>query len=183
MDGVRVIRFWMALSVALVCGAALTAQPADYVDPAIGEFEAGHYCPAQTIDRRPAPGTSAGHTDVVRDKPVLISNTRIIEARPDNTFGVYARLSNPNEIRQVTIRITHPPFKNAEKTTVELDTASLSGAASSGYTFSFDYPYEFVTGIWTFEALQGDLTLYRATFTVVPPSSDAPHACGPPPTS
>lgn len=168
-----------ALLIPIILLATQARAVEDYVSPRIGILEAGIYCPAETIDRRPSPGTSAGHTDIIDGKPMLISTSRIVEMRPDNSFGVYAQLADPADFAAATIRITHPPFRNERETTVELDISTFVGGSASGYTFTFDYPYEMVTGEWIFEALDGEELLYSVTFTVIPATSNGPRGCGP----
>lgn len=172
-----------ALMMVVFAVSTTLAAEDDYTSPRVGYLEAGQYCPTFSVNRRPAPGTSAGYTDLYDGRPALISASRMIELRPDNTFGIYVQLADPNDIAAATTRITHPPFLNEDKTTVELDTSDFVGTDGVGRLFSFDYSYEMVPGVWTFEAMDGDELLYRVSFNVVPASSDAPHACGPAPTS
>lgn len=174
----RVIYLTSALS--LAWGAVVWAQEDDFVSPLIGFYEAGVICAQDSVVTRDAPDTVAGTTNVVENAPPFVSRARLVPAVIGIGFGVRAGLDSPVGQDGVTMTMAHPAFAGNGATKQSFLT-SVGGKDTSGITFyQFDYGYELALGDWTMTARVGGVTLYKTTFTVVPPQAlpQLAGACG-----
>lgn len=158
-----------ALSIAW--GVAVWGQAGDFVSPLIGSFEAGVLCAQDSGVVREAPDTVSGTTHVVEEAPPFVSNGRVVPAVIGIGFGVKSGLAADFPLEGVTMTVTHPPFAGSGATQQSFETL-IRTEDDPGITFyQFDYGYELALGEWTMMARAGGVTLYEATFTVVPPSA------------
>lgn len=165
------------LALALACGPALAE---DTLAPEIAFFDAGILCAPNAIGEREAPDTVAGTTHVVEDAPPFVSDGRIVPAVIGVGFGVRAAVAGDGGLNGVTISFTHPAMPGSGATNQSFE-SYVGPASDPGLAFyQFDYDYELVTGDWTMEASYDGYTLFRTTFTVVPPGAlpELADACG-----
>lgn len=139
---------------------------ADKVSPLIGRFAAGLTCSMDSLGRQTATDTVNGAVSLVDDQD-FISTGRQVPAVLGLGFGVKAQLADPFAIRTVTISVTHPPM-GPEGVMRQSWQMQLNGIRTQLTSFRFEDAFELVIGDWTISAVQGDLTLYRVAFTVVP---------------
>ena len=167
-------------ALAIGWGACTSAQAEDFQSPMLGFFEAGVLCAQDGGLVRDAPGTVAGTTHVVVDTPPFVSTGRMVPAVIGIGFGVRSGLAGSFEHDGVVMSVTHPPFAGSG-TTEQTFTTRVGSQDAPGITFyQFDYGYELALGEWTMTATASGITLYEATFTVVPPSAlpELASVCG-----
>lgn len=182
----RLLNITSALTVCFATGwgavvlAQDTGSPRDFVSMLIDSFEAGVVCAQDGGTVRDAPGTVAGTTHVVEQAPPFVSNGRRVPAVLGIGFGVKSSVPLPSGLEDVTMTVTHPPFKGSGATEQSFVTR-IGGEGIPGITFyQFDYDYELALGEWTMSAFANGVTLYHATFTVVPPAAlpELASVCG-----
>ena len=167
-----------ALAGALAAGALAVAAPAKArgieTDPEIfGQASVGVFCTQDTGRQSPAPGSVAGHSNIV-DGIEMRAATPVVPVAQDLTFGFRAEIRE--DVPDATMRIVHPPFRDSGATEQWFDKALLAGEDAHGL-YSFDEDYEMVVGLWRFELWEGERVL--ATFEVrTVPASLAPHLVG-----
>ncbi len=158
------IRF--ALALACLAAPAL-AETGVVVDPQLS-ISHGTFCAKITEGSVEAPDTVAGKIDLYERVPQIRWQGQLVPAHEVMSFGIVSKVPDGTVLDNVTITLTHPPFRESGATTQAYIT-SLGGSGSSINAYSFDFPEEMVLGTWTFEATQGDRLLYRVAFEVVNP--------------
>ena len=158
-----------ALSIAW--GVCVSAAEEDFVSPMIELFEAGIVCAQEGGAVRMAPDTLAGTTYVVEDAPQFVSTDRLVPGVLGIGFGVRSGLASDFGQDGVLMTVTHPPLEGSGVTQQSFTTIVGSRDAPNFTFYQFDYGYELALGDWTMTASYGGVTLYEATFTVVPPSA------------
>ena len=153
-----------------VCAIAMTTDAASEYDETLLRIEYGAFCARETVGSTDAPGTAEGRIDLFDGMPSITWRTSTVPAAPNVSFGVKTKGVGGAAYAPVTITLTHPAFTN-DGTTTQTYVTDLGGDDGSINAYSFDYPYEMVTGEWQFHATMGDQTLYRVTFNVVPPNA------------
>lgn len=158
-----------ALSIAW--GVVVSAEETEFISPLIGFYESGVLCAPETVVTRDAPDTVAGTTHVVEEAPPFVSSGRLVPAVIGIGFGVRAGLASDLGAEGVLMSVTHPPFSGSGVTEQSFVTY-VGTRTDPGITFyQFDYGYELALGDWTMKATLNGVTLYEATFTVVPPAA------------
>lgn len=166
----------LALPLGIAWGVGVWAQPntsksGDFVSPMVDFFEAGVLCATDEGVSREAPDTVAGTTHVVEDAPPFVSNGRFVPAVIGIGFGVRSSVISDAGLDGVTMTVSHPAFAGNGATQQSFVTR-LGPQGAPGITFyQFDYGYELALGDWTMTASADGVTLYEATFTVVPPAA------------
>lgn len=160
-------------AVLLLWAGAAAAQGVETAPGAVEDLEIGIFCTEDTGDQVPAPGSVAGHTNIVAGIEHRAA-TQVVPVVPDLTFGFRGRFveAAPDAV----FRITHPPFRGSGATEQFFLKDIGAGGVETGL-YAFDEPYEEVVGVWRMEVLDGDRTLLSATFRVVP-SEQAPDLVG-----
>jgi hypothetical protein len=171
----------LALGFALFAGptAALTTDGPSEYDEARIRIEFGAFCARETVGSVDAPDTDIGQIDLFEGIPSITWRTAIIPAAPNISFGVRVKGLNGASFSPVVVTLTHPEFPGRGTTTQVYET-EIGGDNGSINAYSFDFPYEMVTGDWEFHATQLGETLYRVTFTIVLPNMmpEITNVCG-----
>lgn len=161
-----------AALIALLPGAA--AALGVEADPgAFTAVQAGVFCTEETGERRDAPGSVAGHSNIVREI-ALRAETQVVPVSPDLTFGfrALALRDAPNAV----MRITHPPFHGGGASEQWFAHRVSADALDHGL-YTFDNGYEMVEGTWRFEIVDGGEVLLSVELLTVP-AERAPHLVG-----
>ena len=154
-----------------------SVQPAlpkagDIVSADIANLYAGLFCDTVIVGRKSAPDMVTGEIDLFSTPPAYAMDTRVIEATLGNHFGVTLDMAPSSATKVVTVRITHPPFSDGPRTSIQTHTTILQPGMTSGFIYSFDFDYELAIGKWQLEALNGAEVVYRVAFDVVAPSDE-----------
>lgn len=164
-----------AIVTALLCATLLGAPPlhADtqavwYDKTRIAEIEVGLICHVEVTGTEPAPETVLGEINRIANDPVINWHGTRVPAIRGMTFGIKSRAAHGLDILNVEILTHHPPFGPNNATVERWQTDILAGDLTTR-AYTFDFPYEMVTGTWVFEALSNDSLLYRVEFEVVSP--------------
>ena len=166
------IRWVLLLAASLLAASAAWAQE-DYEDPArLSLIETGIFCVGETQSREVAPGTISGDVRQVR-RSDLISSSKLIPSELGLNFGVRVQ-GAPGNVGDVSFRIIHPAM-GANAVTEQSWPTRLLDDNTTAVFYTFDEPFEQVTGPWIFEASFEGRLLYRQTFTVVPEADAPPH--------
>lgn len=144
------------LALAALAGLAGTAL-ADEIGPQVGHWRAGVVC-ASTFPN----GRLTGNLP-------FIAETKIVPAVQGIGFGVEAMGAGGQDIRNVTITVTHPPIRG---TTVETFSSAISGQALSAFYYRLERPEEVVTGTWRITARAEGVVIYTIDFDLILPSPD-----------
>ena len=161
-----------AAVVALWAGAA-GAVGVEADSQAVGAVRVGVFCTQDTGERRDAPGSVAGHSNIVRDI-VLRAETLVVPVSPDLTFGYEALFLR--DAPGAEMRITHPPFPGFGATEQRFEGGVAADALDHGL-YTFDNGYEMVEGLWRFEVIEGERTLLSVELRAVP-AAQAPQFVG-----
>ena len=165
-----------ALPLLLAATPALAEPEAPFHDAARITMSFGVYCEVETTDTLEAPDTAAGKIDLLPEVPEFIWDTQFVPAYPGMSFGVWTEAHDSLGIGNVTVILTHPPFRDSGVTR-QTYVSSISGDGPSINAYTFDFAEELVTGIWTFETVADGETLYRVSFEVVP-AEELPQIAG-----
>ncbi len=159
-------RFGHFLAAAVMLGAgAAFAQPSDFMGPSVQNLSVGLFCQPNVDLEEESPGSASGFRNVISAVPVHVKSTQTIDTRLGNTFGVQVRMKNDDHWGSVELRYTHPPFPNDGTTEQNLTQDFYDDWNVFSYTF--DFPYEQVEGIWTLEAWSDTEQLFRISFDMV----------------
>ena len=162
-----------AAILALLTAGTAHAQGIEAGEAVVEVVEAGVYCTVDTGEQREAPGTVAGHINLVRDVE-LRASTFVVPVAEGLTFGFRVQAAEP--LGELTSIIHHPPFRGLGVTEQVTDeTVNDDGGWMGLYTF--DRSYEMVSGSWVFETRRNGETVLRVTFEAVPPA-EAPQFVG-----
>jgi hypothetical protein len=135
-----------------------------------GEYAAG------TVEVMSTPGTNSGSSQRIDLNSVkFTTRSREVVAKAGGRFGLRFRVSGLPGNTRVKLRkvVTHPEMHMPDGTVakgyvVETGyTTSAEGEIIGVEGYSFDLPYEFVTGKWRFEIWYGNLKLAEEEYTVV----------------
>ena len=118
-------------------------------------------------------GTGLGRVHVVPAdaRPVFISESTTISAKLGTSFGVEVVLQGPSNMTIVPVltRVTHPPIANPETGVTQTvdEWNSPMNVGIPRYTgWSFDNPWELVSGRWVIEVLDNRRPIIRQEFIV-----------------
>lgn len=123
------------------------------------------------------PGSISGVSQAFMDPPTFTAVTDRIRAKIGVRFGIVFELTNLPKIQNATVGIVlvkkHPPLRSRDGTTsthfersIRMQVRGQDRIVSwTGY--AFDYDYEVVPGIWTFEVRSYSRLLCKKDFTVV----------------
>ena len=169
----RTIRATAVLLLGLLWAAVAGAQGVEADAEAIGAVEVGVFCTEDTGERIEAPGSVAGHSNIVREIE-LRAETLVVPVSPDLTFGFRALVLE--EAPGAVLRIGHPPFRG-NGATEQWFAKDIRANDVAHALYTFDRSYEMVEGPWRFEILDGERTLLSVAVRVVP-AAEAPHLVG-----
>mgnify|MGYP001376047794 CR=1 FL=1 len=168
---------------------ALPALAAFLVSPALAEpkplrsapgirAEAGVFCSAEGMGRKPAPGTAAGWVNSPSDEPEFSWPTLTVPARIGVAFGVKAE-STGGDLSGATLVVEHPAYRDG--TTVESWSTNIHAGSPTVDFYSFDFDHELVPGPWRMQAQRDGRVLFDVTFDVVAPeeSPEIVRLCAP----
>lgn len=168
----RVAR-WLAGAALLLWAGAAQAQGIEADAEALGPVEAGVFCTETTGERLEAPGSVAGHSNLVSDIE-LRAQTLVVPVSPDLTFGFRAPVRE--DAPDAVLRISHPPFRG-NGATGQWFAKELRAGEATHALYSFDEAYEMVEGLWRLEIVAGARRLVQVTILAVPAEA-APHLVG-----
>jgi hypothetical protein len=159
------MRRWLALLAALLA----LAQPAIAGELRVTVLEYGLYT-AEVVEHRREP--DGVMTDLL-DRLCHVATTTVVPLRGQLHFGFRFRVDGLETGTPVNLTIavtfpdaTHPPVESGPVKRHLRQSREVVGALSfTGY--SFDEDWEFVTGPWTIEVMQGERSLAAVKFTVV----------------
>ena len=166
------IRAAILAALVLAAGAA-RAQEVEADPGAVGAVEVGVFCTEETGERMAAPGSVAGHSNVVGEIE-LRARTMVVPVSPDLTFGFRALALR--DAPGAVMRITHPPFRGLGATEQWFAKALRTDVVEHAL-YTFDEGYEMVEGPWRFELVEGERVLLAVTVRAVP-AREAPHLVG-----
>ncbi len=173
------MKMWRIFLLWLIPSATLADLGPDVVSDVLLSHEAGVICAPPTAGEAPAPDTVAGSTHLIDVEPAFVSIKRRVPAVIGIGFGIKAQAADLFGVPGVTITVSHPAM--GETRAISQSFASRVAGDKASLTFyQFDFDYELVTGIWQFEAKQGDMVIYRTTFEVVTPQQmpELAEICG-----
>ncbi len=151
------------------------ANPDIYINDAlIAEIEYGLFCDVVIIDTVDAPETDIGYLKLMDNGARIISHGTTAPAIQGLRFGVKSRAKDNQALGGVTFQITHPAFTHNGSTAGSWEGRILPERFIH-QLYSFDYPYELVTGYWVFEAFKDETLLYSVPFNVVSPANAPAH--------
>jgi hypothetical protein len=154
----------ICLAIALVL-ASFTVAAADPARPFVAKdltgFSAGVLCTPGAATRTSAPQTQVGFTNLVKGTPQIRFLQQKVPAALGVSFGV---VFNPDKPLLGVRNLTYRPGAARP----DIYYGDISGQPGRYRGFGFEYPEELQTGLWRFEAWQGDRLLYLAEFEVVP---------------
>ena len=162
-----------ALAAFLLAAGAAGAQEVEADPNAVGAVEVGVFCTQETGEQLAAPGSVAGHSNVVGEIE-LRARTAVVPVSPDLTFGFRALVLR--DAPDAVMRITHPPFRGLGATEQWFVKQLWADEVEHGL-YTFDESYEMVEGTWRFELVEGERTLLSVTVEAVP-AREAPHLVG-----
>lgn len=157
----------------ILCAGGACAQGIDADPDVLTEVEAGVFCTEETGERLPAPGSVAGHSNLVAGIE-LRARSLVVPAEPGLSFGFQGIAVADVPVAQM--RIVHPPFRGSGATEQWFDRSIDAGDVEFGI-YAFDEAYELVPGLWRFELTDGSRTLASIELRVVPQEM-APHLVG-----
>ncbi len=163
---------WLVLTLAFA-GTFAAAEDNIYTNPDLVDgFEYGLVCDTRVVGTTAAPDTDMGEINIIAGNIEFSTHGTLVPAIPDLSFGMKVSAAGDTQLDDITFRVTHPPHIGTG-TTQQSWEGFIEANRLSAQLYSFDQPSELVTGIWTFEAYQGDTLIYRIPFTVIHPD-DAP---------
>ncbi len=164
----RSARSLLALTSLLVSAGLGHAQ--DYLDQTLlGDLKLGLICPSGEAEKVPAPDTLLGHIKKREPWQNIVYQTRKIPLSKNVGFGFDVKPTGPRALDDVTIRLIHPPYLNAD-VTAESWTGDIKPGRSNLNFFVFEFRYEMVPGEWTFVVEHGAREILRQSFEVLPVS-------------
>ncbi|MEO6298589.1 MAG: DUF3859 domain-containing protein, partial [Paracoccaceae bacterium] len=128
---------------------------------AIESLQVGVFCRPKTVSEMPAPGTQDGFISITEESFTIHNDSQQVPAALGLAFGVRA-------IAKQTIANVRVTVQRPGRDTPDVWFDNFAAGEISTDFFSFDRDEERVTGLWTFEAWDGDTRLYHADFEVVP---------------
>lgn len=165
----------LALIFALAVGPVMAEPAPPQPGPLIASLKVGVFCALQAMDQRPAPGTLSGWIHVP-DGMIDFHwpDRQVVPAAIGLAFGVKSQ-TIPGVFTQGEMRVYRPG-----STTPEAWESSFSDIGEQFAFFRFDREDELITGIWRFEAWEGETQLFSAEFEVVPAAAlpEIVNACG-----
>jgi hypothetical protein len=120
------------------------------------------------IGTKPSPGSPSGLSGVVSDYD-FVRATLSIEACPGTVMGVENRLSRSlrKSDEPLVMRYEYPKQVTPDGRTFTTHDMPLDPGGTDVYAgFTFEYPWEMVSGEWTFRLMQGHRELSATHFTV-----------------
>lgn len=162
--------------IALAMGGPLRAEPVPPdAGPLVDSLKVGVFCALQAMDQRPAPGTLSGWIHVP-DGPIDFHwpGQQIVPAAIGLAFGVKSQMVS-GVFASGEMRVYRPGA-----TTPETWESTFSDTGEQFGFFRFDRDDELISGLWRFEAWEGDTHLYSVEFEVVPAAAlpEIVNACG-----
>jgi hypothetical protein len=167
------IRALLSSGALLLWAGASAAQGVEADPGSFGAVQVGIFCTEDTGERAPAPGSVAGHMNLVGEIE-LRAETLVVPVSPALTFGFRAQVLR--DVPDAVMRITHPPFRGRGATEQWFAERLAAGVVDHGL-YTFDNGYEMVEGPWRFEISEGGRTLLSVALRMVPPSQ-APQFVG-----
>ncbi|APX23447.1 MAG: DUF3859 domain-containing protein [Rhodobacteraceae bacterium] len=152
---------------AMLAGAAPAQTPRSFANDPMILIDHGVICQVAAEGARPAPDTMVGEINLVRQTREMDVTTRVVPAKPGISFGIKFTLRPDTPPRDMNVIVTHPAM-GPEGVTRESWTASVSGGRPSLNLFTFEFPYELVTGAWTMALEFEGERLMEQHFEVVP---------------
>jgi hypothetical protein len=131
---------------------------------------AGVICAPEAIGFRDAPDTILGRTHILDQMPPFAAETLTVPAVLGVGFGVRVQATEDMGTDPLIVTLTHPPMGEGGVQQQSFN-STISGLDPTMAFYQFDYPYELVTGQWTFEGHRGGDLVYRVIFSVVPPQA------------
>lgn len=160
---------WIGATVLLVAF-AFPSWAQDFIQTDIlSDLETGLICPSGQAEEVPAPDTMLGFIKRREDWQRIVYRTTTVPLIRNLGFGIDVAPIGPRNLDPVTIRITHPPYKDTD-VTEESWSADLSPERSNLNFFVFEFRHEMVLGTWTFEIEYAGEIILRQSFDVVHPS-------------
>lgn len=164
------------LILALMLAGPVRADPAPpAADPMVASLKVGIFCALQAMDQRPAPGTLSGWIHVPEGEiDFHWPDAQVVPAAIGLAFGVKSRMV-AGVFAQGEMRVYRPG-----SSTPETWDSSFSDLSDQIGFFRFDREDELISGLWRFEAWEGNTRLYAVEFEVVPAAAlpDIVQACG-----
>jgi hypothetical protein len=156
---------WLALGLVLLL--AESAQAADQIAVEIGAYGIFR---ADIVEKKLDPG---GVTHNVVSNICHVATTRIVPARIGLHFGLRYRVTGPKAGERMLLRkivlyptVMTPPAP--ERPTTQVSNMLEFAVGTSSYTdYAFEYPWELVPGVWTFQFFGDGRKLAEFSFTVV----------------
>lgn len=148
---------------------AAPASAEDVTSPVVGFFEAGIVCAQEVIGNEPAPDTIAGFTNLIEEVPAFVSTGRLVPGVIGVGFGVKTAAAGDDVFLDLTVTVTHPPM-GPDGVTEQSFPGRLGGEIGISF-YELEFPYEIVTGEWTFTATTPKAVIWSAEFTVVAPQA------------
>lgn len=144
------------------------AQSADSYtrDPMI-LIDHGVICHITRDGSRPAPDTVMGEINLIDQTRDMDVTTRVVPAKIGISFGIKFAVQPVAGDRDVRVIVTHPPM-GPDGVTRESWITALSAGHGSLNLFTFEFPYELVTGDWTMAIEHEGVLLMEQQFQVVP---------------
>lgn len=151
----------LALPAVLAAGLAMADPAPPEAAPGIVIENHGVHCNVETTGTIAAPDTESGQVNLLSGTPEFAFPGQEIPARLGISFGIVAVPDRDIfNVQFLTWKpgATQPEFWYSDMTA---DAPHIQG-------FMFETPPELITGIWRFEAREGETTLYQIEFDVLP---------------
>ncbi|RYI12102.1 MAG: DUF3859 domain-containing protein [Acetobacteraceae bacterium] len=165
----------LALLLALAPGPALSDPAPPEASAYVASLKVGIFCALQAMDQRPAPGTLSGWIHVP-DAPIDFHwpDAQVVPAAIGLAFGVKSQMV-PGIFASGEMRVYRPG-----RSTPETWESTFSDTGEQFGFFRFDRKDELISGLWRFEAWEGEALLYSVEFEVVPAAAlpEIAQACG-----
>jgi Domain of unknown function (DUF3859) len=172
------------LLVVFFVAARAAAGPAS--EPAVEEpigrlLQVGIMAKSGPVVKYETPETSTGFSRRNLGPTSLVTPTNRIPAVLGITFGFYYEVTNladtPGKPVEFFHTVVHPPMNVPGRGISKGFTSSTKRLvrgrrAVMGYTYTFDYPYELLPGLWEIQIAVLGKTVVRQSFMVVPPVSE-----------
>jgi hypothetical protein len=160
--GVFQIAAWAAILVIMPFRPGFAADP---VTATVAHFG---LVKDKEIGTKEAPNSPSGLSGIVADY-VFLAETVDIDACPGTVFGVEHRLNRRvNEGEEpLYLRYEYPRQTTPDGRVFTNHNMALDPGGTDVYVgFTFEYPWEMVSGDWTFRLMQGKRELAATTFKV-----------------
>ena len=146
----------------------LTVPPVSAEIVECGEIEA-----IKPIDTTKAPDTGLGYVSVMQEleRPKFKPGCPKVKAKLGTRFGIEVLVSSPGgqSIVALKTRVTHPAMRNPQTgpvTTVDQWESPMNAGIPRYAGWSFDKPWELVSGAWRMEILEADRVIASQDFAV-----------------